>query len=186
MLGLSFASLHPEKVTSLVLVGCGTYDEASRAEYGRRLGQRLGPEGRTRLEDLEARLARATDPQWRDDLLGQIGELTERASSVDPTASLAGDTHPDAVGHKETWDNVLDLQRRCVEPARFVGVLCPVLMLHGDEDPHPGHAIADSLRPYIPQLAFLGLPRCGHVPWYERHGREPFMRDLRQWIEDVG
>ena len=31
MLGLSFAAAHPERVRCLALVGCGTYDECSRA-----------------------------------------------------------------------------------------------------------------------------------------------------------
>ncbi|HSQ37662.1 MAG TPA: alpha/beta fold hydrolase, partial [Acidimicrobiia bacterium] len=40
MLGLSFAAAHPGRVRSLALVGCGTYDEASRDDYERAVAVR--------------------------------------------------------------------------------------------------------------------------------------------------
>ncbi len=33
MLGLSFTARHPERVSRLVLVGCGTYDETCRVRF---------------------------------------------------------------------------------------------------------------------------------------------------------
>src|SRR5262249_57529220 len=38
MLGLSYAACHPSSVGALALVGCGTYDETSRADDERRVG----------------------------------------------------------------------------------------------------------------------------------------------------
>lgn len=186
MLALSFASLYPESVKSIVLVGCGAYDEASREEHARRTRVALGPQGVARVSDLERRLAEATDPAWRDSLLGQLGDTIERAQSVDPIGVTIADTEPDAAGHEETWSDVIRLQKEGIEPVRFAGINCPVLMLHGENDPHPGTMIRDALHPYVPQLAYIGIHQCGHVPWYERHGREPFFRALRQWIGELG
>src|SRR3954465_13461954 len=44
MLGLSFASRQPAAVSKLVLVGCGTYDEAARSRMRDAIQERLGPE----------------------------------------------------------------------------------------------------------------------------------------------
>jgi hypothetical protein len=44
--------------------------------------------------------------------------------------------------------------------------------------------IRDTLLPHIPQLEYIGIPRCGHEPWRERHGREPFLAALRGWLRE--
>jgi pimeloyl-ACP methyl ester carboxylesterase len=163
MLGLSFTVAHPERVRSLVLVGCGTYDEASRAEYEGRMRERLGSADRTRAADLRARLvARAQGYDTLDD--------------VSPPVVL------DVRGHEETWADVLRLQAEGVEPAAFAAITCPVLMLHGDTDPHPGQSTRDVLRRSVPQVEYVELSRCGHAPWLERHARDEFLRELRAWL----
>ena len=137
MLGLSYAARYPEEVRALVLVGCGTYNEASRAEYLRR----------------------------RD--------------ASDPQAQRVPD---DATGHEETWQDALRRQATGLEPRSFAAIRAPVLMLHGEDDPHPGAMIRDSLVPHIPQLEYVGIPRCGHEPWSDQHGRGPFFTALRSWL----
>jgi pimeloyl-ACP methyl ester carboxylesterase len=42
--------------------------------------------------------------------------------------------------------------------------------------------IRDSLTPYLPQLEYRELARCGHHPWLERHARETFFRIVREWL----
>jgi len=83
MLALSFAARHPERVSSLILVGCGTYDSDSRAAYHEAMTQRLGPEGYLRVEELERRLAVEKDRTRRDHLFGQLAETMTRAQGFD-------------------------------------------------------------------------------------------------------
>jgi pimeloyl-ACP methyl ester carboxylesterase len=186
MLALSYASLYPDRVRSLILVGCGAYDEAAREAYRIRLKACLGVAGEARYLDIQSRMGGTADAEWANSLLGQMGELVEKAQAVEPIGLTTADTRPDAAGYLETWSDVIRLQREHVEPARFSAVACPVLMLHGEEDAHPGHLIRDSLQVHVPQLAYIGIPACGHVPWYERYGRETFFAALHQWIESLG
>jgi len=185
MLALSYAAVHGDRVASIVLCGCGTYDEASRALYRRRIDERHGREGRARLDDLRRRLAAARDPALQDALLTALGDLAERAMAFDPLpdpdASEA--PPPDARGHDETWKDVLRRQTEGLEPAAFASIHVPVLLLQGDDDPHPGPATRDLLRRPMPHLQYQGLPRCGHAPWAERHAREPFLDAVCAWIE---
>jgi len=179
MLALSFATRHPERVRSLALVGCGTYDENSRASYHRAVDARLGPAGRRRVEELRRQMA--GDPASADRTMAELGLLLTSAQSVE----LIEPPEPvecDARAHDETWLDALRLQREGVEPAAFAAIRVPVLMLHGDSDPHPGPLMHDQLRRHLPQLEYLELPRCGHLPWLERHAREPFLRALREWL----
>ncbi len=114
MLALAFASRHPDRVSGLVLVGCGTFD---------------------------------------------------------------------AKGHAESWSDMLRLEAAGAHPAAFASIRCPVLMLHGSYDPHPGAMIRDGLSPHIPQLEYRELHRCGHSPWVEAFARERFLATTRGWLE---
>ena len=185
MLGLSFAACFPDRVSSLALVGCGTYDEECRAEFRSRLDALMDDATRSRLENLRLRAAMEVDPDVRDAVVRQRGNLTmsieayELMDSVDdPSDALPYDGGTNA----ETWSDVLRLQREGLEPQRFSRIPCPVLMLHGDTDPHPGAATRDLLRRFIPHLQYVEFEKCGHEPWKEQHARNPFLAALLSWL----
>ena len=184
MLGLSFAAAHPDRVAALALVGCGTYDEATRALYRTRLADRLGPQGLARKADITARLAVEPDAAERDRLLTASGALVGGAQAVAPLDDdgIDGALAVDAQGHAETWNDVLARQARGIEPAAFRKIRAPVVMLHGADDPHPGAATRDLLAKHVRNLAYVEFPCCGHSPWKERHARDPFLAELAMWI----
>jgi pimeloyl-ACP methyl ester carboxylesterase len=88
----------------------------------------------------------------------------------------------DLRGAEETWSDMLRLQDGGVYPAAFASIVVPVLMLHGDFDPHPGDLIRDSLRRQIPHLEHRELAHCGHYPWLERAAAEPFYQEISVWL----
>lgn len=185
MLALSFAARYPERVRAIALIGCGTYDPASRAAFHKSMQERLeSPKYRT-LDALMAKLQAERDPRERDRLYTEMGELSMKAQSFDPLEPIPNAMTADAAGYLETWQDVLRLQREGREPAAFLSIRCPVIMLHGEDDPHPGLSTRDVLRKVIPQLEFVGFARCGHEPWRERHAREVFLRTLRDWLGGV-
>ena len=189
MLALSFAARHPRRVRALALVGCGTYDELSRATFEHAMGERLGAAGRARLETLRARLEHEGDPRQRVALFGKVAALAGAAQAYEPDGpALEPDgpaLEPDPRGHEETWSDVLRLQAEGIEPPAFAAIRVPVLMLHGDEDPHPGPATRDLLRRFMPQLEFISFRQCGHTPWRERRAREAFLAALGGWLRVV-
>lgn len=182
MLGLTFAARYPDLVRSLVLVGCGTFDEESREVYARTMAERTGDEDRRRLTQIGAALPTAP-VEARDRLLAERGAIAGRLQAYDPRPVRPGPELPaDAVGHEETWNDVLRLQREGIQPSEFAAITGPVLMLHGTADPHPGPRIRDVLRERVPQLEYVELERCGHTPWDERHAREQFFAVLEDWL----
>lgn len=185
MLALNLAAAHPALVDRVVLVGCGTFDEDARALHDRAMTDRLGSEGRREKERLKAAMAGASDDE-RDQLLAERGRQSAIAQSYEllPDALDAAPTDLplDARGHEETWNDVLRRQREGVDPGSFASIACPVLMLHGATDPHPGPATAATLRASIPQLTYVELARCGHAPWLERHARDRFLHLLREGL----
>ncbi len=77
---------------------------------------------------------------------------------------------------------MLRLQAEGTYPAAFGAIRVPVLMLHGAADPHPGRMIRAGLAPYLPQLEYRELDRCGHYPWLEKDARDEFYSVLREWL----
>jgi len=55
-------------------------------------------------------------------------------------------------------------------------------MLHGAYDPPPGRLVRTRLEPYLPQLEYRESERCGHRPWVEKHVREEFFAEIREWL----
>jgi pimeloyl-ACP methyl ester carboxylesterase len=182
MLALSFASTHPERVRGLALIGCGTYSAAGREHYHRKMDERLGDAGRARMADIGRRLEETSDRAERDRLLGAAADLASRAQSVDPVSTDWEFAAFDADGHDQTWRDTLRRQEDGREPATFRVIRVPVLMLHGSDDPHPGAITRDVLRAVLPQLEYVELERCGHIPWVERHARGRFLPLLETWL----
>ncbi len=186
MLGLSFAARYPAAVAALVLVGCGTYDESSRALYRQSLGERLSSNQRKHTNELEVRLRFESDAAVRDSIFGELGAaymVAESYQLIDESDDGTAARSADEAGYVETWTDVLRLQREGIEPAAFGAVTAPVLMIHGAVDPHPGEPTRALLERYIPQLEYLELDRCGHEPWRERYARARFLESVRRWMD---
>lgn len=176
MLALAFACAYPDRVRALALVGCGTFDANARARLESTLRERTTPELRERLNELAARVR---DESERAALAHALSDplYTYRRAVEEPVTEL------DLKGHTETWSDMVRLQQAGVYPAAFTTITCPVLMLHGSYDPHPGEQIRDGLLEFVPHLEYTELDRCGHSPWIEEHARDRFLSILRSWLE---
>lgn len=176
MLALAYAATHPTRVNGLVLIGCGTFDTASRARFEANLQERTDDQLRARMQSLNVKIV---DP---DEKLRLGANLLSPLYSHDLITTDLENGRVDAQAFKETWQDMLRLQHAGVYPAAFKNINIPVLMIHGAYDPHPGRMIRDSLAPYLPQLEYIELMDCGHYPWLERKAREEFFACLVRWL----
>lgn len=178
MLALAYAAAHPNSARALVLVGCGTFDQASRDRVRETREARLDNALGRRLEHLAVE---SPDPDQRLAALGSMMLPLDSCELIDGALELGT---CDARAYQETWDDMLRLQTQGVYPASFAAITQPVLMLHGAADPHPGPMIRASLMASLPQLEYREWERCGHYPWLERAVRDDFFAVLRQWLSD--
>lgn len=179
MLALAYAAEHPDAAGPLVLVGCGTFDTASRARLMQTREQRITAEMREHLRNLEAE---CLQPAERIRRMQQVFSRADDYEPIDRRNDQEMTPDFDLEAHTETWNDMLRLQAEGVYPEAFVRVKSPVLMMHGDHDPHPGRMIEAVLRRHMPQLEYRELARCGHSPWNERHARDEFFAVLRSWL----
>jgi pimeloyl-ACP methyl ester carboxylesterase len=159
----------------LALIGCGTFDPASRARMKALIAGRSDDAIRRRFAEIEA----VADP---DERLRLRAAALQPIYAFDPVTSDLEIAACDARGHDETGADAMRLQAEGVHPRAFAAIRCPVLMLHGAFDPHPGAMIRASLLPHLPQLEYCEWDRCGHDPWNERAVREEFFARLRSWL----
>jgi pimeloyl-ACP methyl ester carboxylesterase len=177
MLALAFAADYPDRAGALVLIGCGTYDRAARARMREIRAERADP---ALMERVDRALAESGDD---DTNLRAVLDEMLLVDAFDPVTTDLEVASIDAESNRETWADMIRLQKEGVYPAAFARITIPVLMLHGDFDPHPGAMIRDSLLPYLPQLEYREWARCGHYPWIERAVRAEFFAVLRAWLE---
>lgn len=177
MLALAHAAAHPEDAGCLVLVGCGTFDAAAREHMRSTLESRTDEGLRARLDRLSEEIR---DP---DERLAAHHAATLPIYSHDLLTSDTEAVALDARAYRESWDDMLRLQREGVYPGAFARIHVPILMIHGEEDPHPGRMILAGLTPYLPAVEYVEIARCGHYPWLEREARGTFFAALRSWLE---
>ncbi|MHC4927190.1 MAG: alpha/beta fold hydrolase [Planctomycetota bacterium] len=176
MLALAHAAAHPESVGGIVLVGCGSFNAASRERMEAIRNERMDAIMQARFDRLKEDYP---DPNKR---LGAIGRLWQEIDSYDLVSLGNGVLTCDMKAHQETWQDVVRLQDEGIYPETFTAITSPVLMLHGNDDPHPGEMIRDSLLRYIPQLEYHSWKQCGHYPWLEKTVAADFYTVLSKWL----
>lgn len=181
MLSLAYASSYPENVTALVLIGCGTFNTESRDRMNEIIAERLDEETREQLKCLKNDYP---DPGERlkikYELIGKVHDFCPDENDEDDSLIEPFDIK----AHTETWNDMIRLQEDGIYPAKFSMIKIPVLMLHGSYDPHPGKMIYDSLKPYIENLQYYELEKCGHYPWKEKFAKDQFFKIMIDWMID--
>jgi len=176
MLALAYAAEHGENAEAIVLIGSGTFDGASRERMDDIRAQRMK---RHLYERMQKRIASATDPDERLKLRGKMMMQVDSYRLMPVEDEIV---YYDAIGHEQTWRDMMRFLDGEVYPAAFETINVPVLMLHGADDPHPGSMIRDSLKPFLPQLEYYEWQHCGHYPWLETAVGEEFYTVLIDWL----
>ena len=179
MLALAYGARHSGSIAGIGLIGCGTFDEESRAWFRATLDSRMDEALRVRLARLDVEIP---DP---DERLRARAELLFPLYAYDPADSNLEVEGVDAVAYAQSWNDMLSLQSEGVYPESFRRISEPVMMFHGKWDPHPGSLIRESLLPFIPHLEYHEWDLCGHYPWVEREVADDFFLILRRWLARV-
>ena len=62
-------------------------------------------------------------------------------------------------------------------------IVCPVVAVHGDFDPHPAEGVEKPLSGVLKDFRFILLANCGHTPWIERQARDAFYEVMEKELE---
>ncbi len=182
MLGFLAAGRHPEIVRQLILVGSGSFDPVYGPTTLQNRLERLSPDDRLEVQELMKVVEEpgAADPES----FARFGDLL---SSVDTFEAVDDIAESDALEeqpeiYRKVWPEVEKLRADGVFLDLAARIECPVLAIHGDYDTHPAEGVREPLSRLVRDFEFVLLERCGHTPWNERYGREPFYELLEEWL----
>ncbi len=172
-LAMLCAATHPDAVSNLVLVGAGPLDaEAAKT---------IAPTRRARLSaDLQRELDQVQSQLHQPDALARFLDIYDIADSYARDDSPSAVVHFDNEIHKKVWAEARALRESGALLECAASIACPVLALHGADDPHPAQTLKRDLCNAVSQIEFRLLPRCGHKPWQERHAKDAFFAALEQ------
>jgi pimeloyl-ACP methyl ester carboxylesterase len=179
MLGYLFAAHYPELVHKLILVGSAVYEDQYATQI---MATRLDRLGAAERQEAEALMTALSDPSGadKDFALARLGRLLTKADAYDPlTLDIEVLEHQYDL-HQSVWRDAEGLRRSGTLLELGKRIECPVVALHGDYDPHTPEGVQRPLVTVLRDFRFVSLPKCGHLPWIERHARESFFAILRE------
>ena len=173
LLGLLYATRHPNRVERLALVSAAPVWREARAEFEARFAARnLSPALQEERKALRESGLRERDPEAHRK---RVFELSVAGYFYDP--ARARDLTPFRVTgrtQEEVWGSLGDYDLR---PA-LSRLDLPAIVLHGDSDPIPLHAAQTTAQ--LLQAPLHVLEHCGHVPYVETP--EEFTRLLHDFL----
>jgi pimeloyl-ACP methyl ester carboxylesterase len=172
------AARYPALVRKLILVGSGPYTAAYAAQISEARLSRLDEGERGEMTSILERLA---DPATGDTraAFARLGALAFKTDTYDPVEE-ADAPEEAALPRLDEADAARALAE--AQALRASGALleagkqirCPVVAIHGADDPHPADGVRGPLSGVVADFTFHLLARCGHKPWIERQAREEF------------
>lgn len=169
------AAKYPRKVASLVLVGCAPFEDRYVPKI---LENRLGklPLGErscfTRL--LEKLSGGASEREIR-----QVEAFVERTDNVcllpserDSSGIFRGDVYA------SIWEQAADWRTRGLLVGKLEEIVCPVYVIHGQDDPHPLEGVVEPLSRRGARYQVQVLKNCGHSPFREKDAHADFFLHL--------
>lgn len=181
MLGYMFAGRHPKMVSKLILIGSGVLEEEYAQQIKDTRMSRVAPENRAEAADIMARLDTLTDEN-KSDILARLGSIMDKSDTYDP---IPHEPDPEPLEfmpevHVSVWSDAKVLRASGQMLLIGEGITCPVIVIHGDYDPHPIEGIMNPLAKIGIRPKEIILEKCGHEPWSEKHAREKFFEVLKQ------
>jgi len=181
-LSVIVAAHYPALIRKLILVGSGPYEEKYVAQLQETRLSRLCQEERTEFQCIIRALGDPTTED-KDPLLARLGTLASKTDEYDPIPDTSDES--DSVGTQGdlfqwVWGEAAELRRSGELLALGKQIVCPVVAIHGDYDPHPAEGVQEPLSAVLVCFRFILLENCGHMPWIERQARDKFYRILQE------
>ncbi len=186
-LSFALASMHPEMIRKVFLIGSGSFDAAfiDRMEARRQAHMSAGE--RAEYLSIKQQLSNPGGGD-RDALLGRLGVLAGKADDfcVEQTAeNQEAVVRVDGNQYEAVWSEGAELRKSGYFKKIADRIRVPVRIIHGAEDPTPIEGVVEPIRGKVNDLRWYLLERCGHTPWKERYAKEEFWSIIESEIRSA-
>lgn len=180
-LAFILTALYPSLIKKLILISSGGFEE----KYAQRIGlirmSRLDNRERREAHLLMDKLAHPLNKD-KDKILARMGKLFTKADAYSPMTLETEETEVRFDIHQKVWNEAEEWRRNGKLLKLGAKILCPVVAIHGDYDPHPADGVLNPLSKILKDFQFFLLNNCGHMPWIERETKDEFYSILRKEI----
>lgn len=178
MLCCILAAQNPGLIRKLILISCPPLEHKGSKITAFNRFKRLNPTQRKKLHDL---LHKLDDPNCtkKDKIFAQLGRQTLKTDCYEMISST-----DDVIAYQhhifeKVWKEAEGLRLNGKFLKIAAKIATPVLIIHGDCDPHPFASVRRTFKGAVGEVEFELLGRCGHYPWLERHARDKFFLVLK-------
>ncbi len=167
---------HPQLVRKLVLVGSGPFKTKYVSNLQNTRMERMSKCQKDRLNYLISEFYK-DDNGSKDSILKELGELMEVVDTYEPLKIYDREVmiKVDDNMFKNVWDEAAKLRKsgELLEMGR--GIHTPVLIIHGEYDPHPIDGVIEPLEEVLQIDKVYKIKKCGHSPWKEKFAHNEFI-----------
>lgn len=178
-LGILFSARFPSMVLKLILISAAAFESPYVEDLADIRVSRLHPELRREAKQLLEKV-RVGDVDGIT--LRRFGELMSIADSYAYQPLDAEEITLNAAIFQSVWHEASGMRSDGSLLAAVEKVKCPVVAIHGADDPHPAEGVETPLATRLRDFRMIRLKRCGHTPWNEKYARTKFFEILRDEI----
>jgi pimeloyl-ACP methyl ester carboxylesterase len=172
-----FAAHHPAMVEKVIMIGAGSFDAQYNVNLMKTRLSRLPEKEISEALILSALVnqSKASDSEFR-----RFGELMSKADSYDCDENMKEllKFYPEV--YNGVWKEAEKLRKKGGLLILGKKIICPVVAIHGMDDPHPADGVEKPLRKVLQNFQFIGLEKCGHYPWREKYAKTLFYEILEK------
>jgi len=170
-------SRYPELVKKLILVGAGPFEAQYVSEIMTTRLSRLDDKDKQEVGEL---MKKIQDGDKSDKTLQEFGAILSKADSYKPIGQndVSVDIQIDI--YQKVWPEADNLRKTGKLLEYGKSIRCPVIVIHGDYDPHPFEGVKKPLLEVLENCKFILLRNCGHKPWTEKEAKNKFYDTLKK------
>ena len=182
MLSFIFTAHHPAFIKRLILVGSGVYEEKYVHQIFETRINRFSEKERLEIYSL---LDDLNDPSIPDKnaLMAKLGKLFTKIDAYNPYTLDTEELEVQYNVYRNVWNEAQELRASGKLLKLGKQISCPVIVIHGDYDPHPVEGIQKPLSTVLKDLKVYILKNCGHLPWIETEAKENFYATLKREMD---
>jgi len=179
-----FTASYPTFVTKLILIGSGSFEEKYNSQLLQTRLKRLSKDEKRKAKNFFEILENPASEN-KNRVFMQFGELLLKADAYDPIEYKFKEIDCCYDLFQSVWKDAELLRKsgKLLEIGKHIK--CPVVAIHGDNDPHPAEGVQKPLSAILKNFKFILLKNCGHIPWIERQAKDFFFEILKQKIQNT-
>ncbi|MHA2139477.1 MAG: alpha/beta fold hydrolase [Candidatus Hodarchaeales archaeon] len=163
------------------------FEEKYVPQLGATRTDRLTEKENVEFQELLNKL-KSADTSAKEKAFNRLGELASKTDDFDPIMKEAEDrirVNDSSEIYQRVWTEAAELRKSGQLLEKVKSIVCPVVAIHGDYDPHPSEGVEIPLSQNLLNFKFFLLKNCGHSPWLEKKASTEFYQTLITEIENI-